>query len=498
MKVTIRRQISFVFVLFMACTIVLSILLNLFFLEDYYQKSKMDDLAYIYSRLNELNDEGNLFRGNDPVVDEDLTNSELGLMQMANMYNVEILALNGSTGEMVCTTMLDRFLLKSLSAYSAVPGENKQNKLRETEEYYIMINPDSITDVEYLEMYGLLNDGSNFIIRTPMEGIRASVEIANRFLLNAGLVLLFIGAIAIYFITKRISDPIKQIALLSEQMADMNFDVKYSGKSKNEIALLGKNINLLSFALEKNISELKSANNELRKDIEKKEVIDEKRKEFISNISHELKTPIALIQGYAEGLEENVSDDAESREYYCEVIIDEAKKLNTIVAQLLNLNQLEEGVAPDTFERFDIIDLLKNSLQSMEILLLQKGIHAELVTKGPVFVWGDEFKIEQVVQNYLSNAWNHCKNEKSIIVDVEETNGLVRVNVFNTGEPIPEQSLPYIWDKFYKVDKARTREYGGSGIGLSIVKAIMSSIDKGYGVENKSNGVLFWFELDTK
>lgn len=113
-----------------------------------------------------------------------------------------------------------------------------------------------------------------------------------------------------------------------------------------------------------------------------------------------------------------------------------------------------------------------------------------------VYVWGDEFKIEEVFMNYFSNAVNHCSGEKKIVVTLEQKDGLVRVGVFNTGEPVPEESLPHLWEKFYKVDKARTREYGGSGIGLSIVKAIMDSLNRRYGTENFQNGVLFWFELE--
>ena len=113
-------------------------------------------------------------------------------------------------------------------------------------------------------------------------------------------------------------------------------------------------------------------------------------------------------------------------------------------------------------------------------------------------MWADEFKIEEVLMNYLSNALNHLANERKIRITIWQGEGKVKVSVFNTGEPIPEESLPYIWEKFYKVDKARTREYGGSGVGLSIVKAIMNSLHQNYGVCNYDDGVEFWIELDTE
>lgn len=221
------------------------------------------------------------------------------------------------------------------------------------------------------------------------------------------------------------------------------------------------------------------------------------RKEFLSNVSHELKTPIALIQGYAEGLKEGINDDPDSRNFYCEVIMDEAAKMNHMVKKLLTLNQLEFGNDVVSMERFDIVALLKNYIQSAGILTKQNGIEVRMKDYAPVYVWADEYKTEEVFMNYFSNAVNHCAGDKIIDVKLENGDGRVRVSVFNTGEPIPADSIDHIWEKFYKVDKARTREYGGSGVGLSIVKAIMDSMNQKYGVENYTNGVLFWFELET-
>lgn len=255
-------------------------------------------------------------------------------------------------------------------------------------------------------------------------------------------------------------------------------------------------MNELSCILEKTISELKSANNELQRDIEKKNEIDEMRKEFLSNVSHELKTPIALIQGYAEGLKEGISEDEESRDFYCDVIMDEAAKMNSMVKKLLTLNQLEFGNDTITMERFDIVSLIKNFIQSSEILTRQKEISVRMETYAPIYVWAEEFKIEEVFMNYFTNAINYALYEKIIDIKLHKKENKVRVSVFNTGNPIPEESLAHLWEKFYKVDKARTREYGGSGIGLSIVKAIMESVNQPYGVNNYNNGVEFWFELE--
>lgn len=277
----------------------------------------------------------------------------------------------------------------------------------------------------------------------------------------------------------------------------MDFTARYTGNDKSEIGLLGNSINAMSEKLERNISQLKSANIELQKDIENKNKIDESRREFLSNISHELKTPIALIQGYAEGLKEGISDDPESMDFYCDVIMDEASKMNDMVRKLLTLNQMEWNEEP-VIERFNVTELIQSVISNNGIRTSQNGINVIFDQKEPVYVWGDEYKIEEVVTNYFSNAINHCEFDKVIKVAIEKNEDAVRVSVFNTGKNIPEEDIPKIWDKFYKVDKARTREYGGNGIGLSIVKAIMESNNSGYGVINHSNGVEFWFELDCK
>ena len=234
----------------------------------------------------------------------------------------------------------------------------------------------------------------------------------------------------------------------------------------------------------------------MQKDIEKKIQIDEMRKEFLSNVSHELKTPIALIQGYAEGLYDNINDDSESRKFYCEVIMDEADKMNKMVKKLLTLNQIEFGNNQVNFEHFDIVQVVRTVINSATLLAKQKEAQIEIDDYPQIYVWADEYMIEEVVTNYVSNAINHVDGEKKIKVSLKKTDKVVRVSVFNTGKCIPEEELDKIWIKFYKVDKARTREYGGSGIGLSIVKAIMESMNQKCGVLNHEDGVEFWFELD--
>ncbi len=368
--------------------------------------------------------------------------------------------------------------------------------LYEEDDYRIYKRFDKRMEAYYIELFGQLSGGDLVFMRSNFFSIQESAGVANRFLAYTGLVVTAIGIFLAYFIGRGFTRPIQQLSGIAKEISRLNFDVRYETGRQDEIGELGRSINLLSEQLETKISELKSANNELKGDIEKKERIDEMRKEFLSNVSHELKTPIALIQGYAEGLKDNISEDQESREFYCDVIIDEAAKMNHMVKKLLTLNQIEFGNGQVEFERFDITALLRSVLNATNIMFRQKEVTLDFPEYDPVYVWGDEYRIEEVITNYISNALNHVEQAGRISVRLKLLEGRVRVSVFNTGQPIPEEDIDLIWEKFYKVDKARTREYGGNGIGLSIVKAIMNSINQACGVKNWENGVEFWFELD--
>lgn len=488
MKYSIKRQFAAIFGLLMVGTILLCWFINNTFLEKYYMSDKQKALLRIYQILNRASNEDKI--GTDEF--------DIEFQKICGRYNVSFILLDAESKTLKTSTpdysTLSRRLLNNLFGQNYEDGDRL---LQEGEKYEIQIATDDRINTDFLEMWGVLDNGNVFLLRCPLESIRESVKLANRFLAYVGFCAAIVSAVIVLIISGKITRPIKELTEISERMIHLDFEAKYTGKSKTEIAHLGQNINELSCTLEQTISELKSANNELQRDIEKKNRTDEMRKEFLSNVSHELKTPIALIQGYAEGLKEGISDDEESRNFYCEVIMDEASKMNNMVKKLLTLNQLEFGNDNVTMERFDIVALIKNYLQSVEILCRQKEVKVIMGEYQPIYVWADEFMVEEVFGNYFSNAMNHVAEERVIDVKLLVTEKTVRVSVFNTGEPIPEESISHIWEKFYKVDKARTREYGGSGVGLSIVKAIMDSLNREYGVENYDNGVEFWFELET-
>lgn len=510
MRYSIRKQFAGIFIGLMAGTILLCWFINSTFLERFYFHNKQQVVMEAYEQLNEAAQSGNISSDDFNV----------HLQQLSATYNISILILDedsetirvsGGDPTMLRTDLWSHIIFDSYEGTDETDGtETPQEETQgigalrttrvlarnESPFYLLQLVTSLRVNVDYLDMWGFLENGNLFFIRTALESIRDSTDISNRFLAYVGIVATLICGIVIWMVSKKITDPILELANISERMTHLDFDARYKGKSFNEIAVLGNHINELADALESTISELKTANNELQKDIEKKNQIDEMRKEFLANVSHELKTPIALIQGYAEGLKEGINDDEESRNFYCDVIMDESAKMNNMVKKLLTLNQLEFGNDVVTMERFDIVALIRNYIQSADILVKQNDATVKFEEKDPVYVWGDEFKAEEVVMNYFSNALNHLDGDRIVDIRLHRQEKNVRISVFNTGLPIPEESLPHLWEKFYKVDKARTREYGGSGVGLSIVKAIQDSIHQGYGVINYENGVEFWFEME--
>lgn len=545
---SIRFKITLLLVAIVASLIVLLLVINVAFAEKFYISGKQETMSETYDKINEI-----MLQYDDGDISKSTMMAELDGYVSGNAMTALVVDSSWSTVYVSNSSgddrLLQRLMLSILtgglenatdsSSENATEAEsqsedNTENKsgssnkneppakdvqssgeggyklnydkfdsetsvvLQENSNYTIQKIYDSVMADYYLELWGTLDNGDSIIVRLPIQSIKDNIEISNTLIRYVGLTVLVIGVIAVFIFSAYISKPIKQLAHISERMAELDFDVRYTGKDKGEVGLLGHSMNNMSAKLEDNISRLKSANLELKRDIDKKEQIEKMRTDFLSNVSHELKTPIALIQGYAEGLKDGIADDKESRDFYLDVITDEANKMSVMVKRLLTLNQLEFGDDELVMERFNINDLLQSVVNANSLRAKQNDIKIIYESSDiNIDVWGDEYKIEEVVTNYITNAINHCANEKEIRVKLERPDDKnVRVSVFNTGNPIPAEDIDRIWEKFYKVDKARTREYGGNGIGLSIVKAIMTSMGKGYGARNVSNGVEFWFDLD--
>lgn len=484
MKHSVKRKIAVTFIAVMTAALLAIALMNYAFLGTYYTYQKIDTLKQSWKYINRLNAEEA----------KDIPDS---FSQFCATNNLKVLIMNQYLSQKIYANTIDSDVMKLRLAGILLGEEDQNTRILEEKSSYQIQNFHEITlNMDYLQLVGRLSNGCYYMVQCPSESISDAAQISNQFYTYVGLAAVLVGAAIIWLVASRIVKPIKELTDISKRMAALDFDVRYVSGGEDEIGELGHNFNTMSDKLELAISELKSANMQLQKDIEKKIQVDEMRREFLSNVTHELKTPLALIQGYAEGLKDNINEDQESREFYCDVIVDEASKMNEMVKKLLNLNQLEFGNDQVTMERFDLAEVIRGVLQSSSILIGQKDARVMFSQKEPIPVWGDEFKVEEVITNYLTNALNHLDYDRVIEIHCSVEGNTVKTTVFNTGDPIPEEDIEKIWIKFYKVDKARTREYGGSGIGLSIVKAIMESMNQKCGVNNYENGVAFWFTLE--
>lgn len=355
---------------------------------------------------------------------------------------ISVILLDAS-GEVIASGTTNVNPLRNQFFEAVLSARTGENTIARTQDYFIQRLTDTEKGTDYLVLCGSASDNTFIMLRVTIESIRESVEMANTFQASIIIILTVICILIVFIVWK-----------------------------------------------------LRAANIKLERDIEEANQIDEMRREFLANVSHELKTPIALIQGYAEGLKEGVANDEKSREEYCDVIIDESARMNQMVRQLLNLNRIESGTETLTMERFDICELLSSKITSFAVKAEQSGIKIRLLNEDSCYVCSDASKVEEVIDNYLSNAFDHAAGEKIIEISVRRNEKTTRVNIFNTGDNIPEEDLDKIWIKLYKVDKARTRQFGGYGLGLSIVKAILTELKGTYGAENCDNGVNFWFEID--
>ncbi len=479
----IRHQFALVAIVLILGTIALVWVLNTCFIGVLYRNERTSTMQKVFDSIDNYVKKGGSY-------DESKTEE------------IERIAIKNNIDIVVATP--DGRVLSSNARQNNLSNEIRDVRLN-VNEGKILISKQNYTiqlmdksEGKIIVLTGMLSDGNYIMMRYSMENLNAFLYLSDRFLLVVAIISAFIAFIIAEWFTERLTRPLVKLTNISQKMTNLDFSEKFvpNKRRRNEVDVLGEHMNIVSETLEETLDELQEANEELKKDIEIMDKNEKMRKEFLSNASHELKTPIALIQGYAEGLAEGMGDDPESREYYCEVIVDEAKKMNKLVQQLMSLDEIEYGIKNIDKKPFELTEMLNSLVNASQILMEQNDITLKNDISENVNAFGDEFVVEQVFLNYLSNAIHYCKNDKIITISQEVREDKVRVTVYNTGDNIPDEDIEHLWDKFYKVDKARTREYGGSGVGLSIVKAAMESMKNEYGVYNTNEGVAFWFELD--
>lgn len=467
------------------------IIVNNFALEKFYLYKKQNTLKSVYESLNDYY--------KTPGQDNDLQ-TELEKLSIKNNFDILIKDNNGIN----LYTTNKNFSTVIGSINDILDKVQGGKELESNDNFTIKKQRDSKNGLSYMMLSGKLENGYFLYIRIPLNSIQDSVSISNNFLLMMAGFTILIASIMVTIVSKKFTEPILELNNIAKKMSNLDFSQKYKvTNARDEINDLGRSINTMSDKLERTIKQLRNSNIELERDIEEKSKIDEMRKTFISDVSHELKTPIALIQGYSEGLLENVNNDEESRKFYAEVILDETNKMDKLVKQLLELMKLEYGKREFNNKEFNIVELEKEVIRKTNVMIEEKQTEIKFDENEDIRVFADDFYIEQVLTNYLTNAIKNVKEmygEKYIKIsnEINKEEQKVCIKVFNTGEQISEENLNRIWNRFYKADESRHREDGGTGIGLAFVKAIMSNYDNKYGVKNLENGVEFYFELDMR
>ena len=314
------------------------------------------------------------------------------------------------------------------------------------------------------------------IISMPLPPIHDTVEILKKQLVYILGILMVVSILLSYLLSKVFVKPIMKIINVTEEMASGHLDVKIETKSKDEIGRLTNSINHLGAELSK---------------------IEKLRREFIANVSHDLRTPLSLIRGYAETIKDVTGSNQQKREKQLDIIIEESERLSKIVEDILYLSQMQKGNMRLSISNFDIVETVKNVVKRYEILSQQKGIAVEFSSVDKVTVSGDKGKIEQVLYNVINNSFNHTKEGDKVSVVIDILSDKVKIQITDTGEGIRREDLDRIWERYYRTLDLKDKKSSGTGLGLAIVKSILAAHKSKFGVfSEEDKGTTFWFDIE--
>lgn len=513
-KSTVRNSITkklflitvVIFISFLAFTFITQ---RVFFEKMYYNKKKVDienNVAKFKQTLSEAKGQEDILVAMKEY--EDTYNTFMAIVDTTN--NVTVIFNTGHLKVDLQNNNMVRDIVKEIRYNQELSMELLENgKIT-----FGASNPGNDTK----SLVSALVDGSKLVLGfTSMQSITEAVGVIEMFYKYFYIAAIVAIVMLSLIYTKMITRPLKRINKVAMKMAHLDFNEKCTVESEDEIGGLAHTLNFLSSKLQDSLFSLQSANEKLRRDINKERELENMRKEFIADVSHELKTPITLIKGYAEGIKDDVFSKEEV-EYSLDVIIGESDKMSNLVKGMLDLSSLESDNMVLSKELCNIGEIIGNTIKKLKPSLEEKEIHVHMDLQEGLKVKGDPFKLEQVVTNFLTNAIRHTnfKGDIWIVSNVESERALCEVNngksqvtpamknssnnvmisFENSGSHIEKEDMEKIWIKFYKRDKSRNRSLGGTGLGLSIVKKIIELHEGFYGVRNTERGVMFYFGID--
>lgn len=470
-----------IFILFLTFTL----LIQRVFFESMYSKKKQEEIKLNTIKFAEEYDKIN---GYDKVLELMKEYEEFSDIYMAVVeYNKDFsVAMNIEVvGENIKRSKYVNDILVEVNKNPTLVEKLLHNKL-------VVFNVENVYN-KNKDLVCIALDKDKLIIGTTSmqpinEGISVIEELYKYFYIIAIIIILILSLIYSTMITK----PLKRINSIAKKMSNLDFDEKCEVTSEDELGNLATTLNFLSENLSKALTSLKRTNLQLQKEIEKERKMETVRKDFVAAVSHELKTPITIIKGYAEGIKDEIFSGPDKIESL-EIIIEETNKMGKLVKDMLDLSALESNVTMLNYDVFDLKEVIEKNIKSLSNEINEKEIKINRSYINDSYIKADKFRIDQVVTNFITNAIRHTEPLGSIWISMNIEDTRLRVSFENTADPLSEEELKNIWSKFYKIDKSRSRSIGGSGLGLSIVKNILEIHNMEYGVRNTNRGIEFYF-----
>ncbi|SDP62017.1 His Kinase A (phospho-acceptor) domain-containing protein [Clostridium gasigenes] len=304
------------------------------------------------------------------------------------------------------------------------------------------------------------------------------------------IILILVIIISIVY-SKFMIRPLLDMSKVAKRISECDFNHNYEVDREDEIGTLGNSLNLISDNLQGALNELKSSNIKLKEDINIQSIQEEKRKELVANISHELKTPITIIQGVIGGIKNGIY----TTEMYDD-ILEETGKMNDLVKEMLEISKLESPAFKLKKEPFDLCRVILKENDKLRSMINKKKLNFNIDINDEAIAVGDEKRINQVITNLFTNAIKYTPCGENINLKVELDGKKYKFTIENFGVTLEEEDLKNIWNSFYRGEKSRNKKYGGTGLGLFIVKIILELHGSNFGVESGSNSVIFFFDLE--